>query len=375
MPRFNIHLIAGARPNFVKIAALWHAFQAFRKKHPRSKVALKIINTGQHYDYLMAKKLFEDFALPAPYRDLRVGSDSHAAQTAKIMVSYEKLIAQDRPDLTMVVGDVNSTMACSVVAVKLGIPVAHVEAGLRSRDRTMPEEINRLVTDSISNLLFTTSKDADINLKKEGVSPDKIFIVGNVMVDTLLMNLPAARKSKIKQRLGIKPPYAVLTLHRPSNVDKEGDLLEILKALKAIQRRLPIVFPVHPRTAARLKKILHKAHLDQSGRLFLIPPLGYHDFINLLADADLALTDSGGIQEETTVLKVPCLTLRDNTERPVTIGQGTNILAGRKAPAIIRLANQALDRKRRSAKTRRPPYWDGKAAERIWTILARKFRF
>ncbi len=370
----KIFLIAGARPNFVKIAAISKAFAKHKKQKPRSRFVCHIINTGQHYDYLMSKKLFQDLGIPKPYADLNVGSSSHGDQTAKIMAGFEALVLRERPNLVIVVGDVNSTMACTLVAVKLHIPVAHVESGLRSGDRAMPEEINRLVTDAIADYLFTTSKDANINLMREGVNRAKIFLTGNVMVDTLLTNLKKAGQSKIKNKLGIHGPYALLTLHRPSNVDDDGDFIEILKAIKVIQSRIPIIFPVHPRTASKLQKGKVGQMIRSFPNLLLSPPAGYLDFINLLKDASLVLTDSGGIQEETSVLGVPCLTLRDNTERPVTISSGSNILAGRKAKNIIRYALSILNRKKGLSR-RKPPLWDGRSAERIVKILAHKFGF
>lgn len=373
-PCVRIHLVAGARPNFVKIAALWHAFQGYLKVHPQSPLRLCLINTGQHYDYLMSQKLFEDFELPAPAIDLEVGSSSHAHQTAKIMMRYEKVLLRDKPHLVIVVGDVNSTMACSLVAVKFGIPVAHIEAGLRSWDRSMPEEINRIVTDAIADLLFTTSLDANKNLRREGVPLNKIHFVGNVMVDTLKANLPKAPRSLLRQKLGLRSSYAVLTLHRPSNVDRDQDFLEILNALEVIQKEITIIFPAHPRTANKLKGGSLHQRVKSMTRLKIIPPLGYLDFMGLLKNAKLVLTDSGGIQEETTVLGIPCLTLRDNTERPITLTSGTNHLTGCKSQRIIRLALKTL--KGQGKKIRRiPPLWDGHAADRIVRILARKFKF
>ncbi len=374
MPRFTIHLVAGARPNYVKIAALCRAFREYRSAHPKSPVAVRVINTGQHYDYLMSKTFFRELGIPKPAEDLGVGSGTHADQTARIMIAYEAVVQRDKPDLVIVVGDVNSTMACTLVAAKLLIPVAHVEAGLRSRDRAMPEEINRLVTDVLADHLYTTSADANVNLRNEGVPASKIQLVGNVMVDTLLTNLARARTSGIHRRLALKEPYAVLTLHRPSNVDHDEDFLQLLKALERIQRRIHIVFPVHPRTAARLKEGPLGARIRALSNLQMIDPLGYRDFICLLDRARLVLTDSGGIQEETTVLGVPCLTLRENTERPVTIDAGTNVLAGKKAARIIKLAEAILDAPARR-RARRPTRWDGRAAERIVTSLAKRYGF
>ena len=370
-----IYIIGGARPNFVKIAALSNAFADYKKKHPRAPFSSRIINTGQHYDYLMSKKLFQDLGIPAPFADLEVGSSSHADQTAKIMTRFEVLLIKKPADLILVVGDVNSTMACSLVASKMGIPVAHVESGLRSFDRTMPEEITRRVTDVLSDYLFTTSRDADQNLVKEGVDRKKIHFVGNVMVDSLLANLPKATAGSFKKKYGLrKKGYAVLTLHRPSNVDKDTDFKEILKAIEKIQNSIPVVFPVHPRTAARMQKGPLGKKIRSLKNLILTPPAGYHDFIGLLKDARIVLTDSGGIQEETTVLGIPCLTLRDNTERPVTLSKGCNILAGRKAGRIIRLAESILKGTKRFP-SHRPPLWDGRAAARIVRILAKEFDF
>lgn len=368
----KIHLVAGARPNYVKIAALAKALERHKRCHPKSKLIYRLINTGQHYDYVMSKKFFQDLKIPAPYVDLNVGSSSHADQTARIMMSYEKVVLRDRPDLLMVVGDVNSTLACSLVAAKMRIPVAHVEAGLRSFDLDMPEEINRMVTDRISDYLFTTCRDGDRHLRREGVGKNKIFFVGNVMVDTLLDHLGLARKAARKAKLRIPKPYALLTLHRPSNVDKDGDFGEILKALSTIQQDIRILFPVHPRTKARLRKGPLAKKVSSLKNLVLMPPLGYLDFVGLMANADLVLTDSGGIQEETTVLGIPCLTLRENTERPVTITEGTNLLAGKKCRSIL----QAYKRLRSRKKHRRiPALWDGKAANRIVAILAKKLQF
>jgi UDP-N-acetylglucosamine 2-epimerase (non-hydrolysing) len=373
--KIKIQLIAGARPNFVKIAALWRAFTRFKESHPNSNLVVQVIHTGQHYDYLMARKFFQDLCLPTPEVNLEVGSSSHAVQTARMMVRFEKVSRKERPDLVMVVGDVNSTLACSLVASKMEIPVAHVEAGLRSFDRSMPEEINRRLTDSLSDYLFTTSEDGNRNLLREGIAKGKIFFVGNVMVDTLLAHLNVAGQSRIKQKLGLrKKDYAVLTLHRPSNVDHDSDFNEILMAIERLQQRIPVVFPAHPRTAQRLRNGLFKSRIESLKNLYLTPPLGYLDFINLLKDAKLVLTDSGGIQEETSILGNPCLTLRDNTERPVTIRQGTNVLAGRKASRIIELALASLNNGHKRL-PRTPELWDGRAAERIAGILQEKFGF
>lgn len=371
----TFYVVAGARPNFVKVAAIWKAYLELMRKSPKPALELCLVNTGQHYDYRMAQSFFKELMLPDPFANLNVGSASHAVQTAKIMESFEKVILKRRPDLVIVVGDVNSTMACALVAVKMGIPVAHVESGLRSRDRSMPEEINRLVTDSISDILFTTSTDADRNLRSEGIAKGKIHFVGNVMVDTLLHNRSKAKGSKILSRLALRRPYAVLTLHRPSNVDSSADFLEILKAVADLQEHLPVIFPVHPRTAAKMKQGNLKEVLKRMPALKIVPPLGYLDFIKLLSQARIVLTDSGGIQEETTVLNIPCLTLRDNTERPVTLRSGSNILAGRKSERIIRLARRILSSDNRQEPQRVPDYWDGKAAIRIFKVLREIYRF
>lgn len=369
---FNVFLIGGARPNFVKIAALARAFDAFRKKHSQSRLRYFIIHTGQHYDVRMDKVFFKDLKIPKPYINLRAGSSSHGRQTGIIMSRFEELVLRQRPDLVMVVGDVNSTLACALVCAKLGIPVAHVEAGLRSFDRSMPEEINRLVTDRVSDFLFTTSKDASVNLQREGVNKEKIFFVGNVMVDTLLFYLKKARGSRICDSFQLKEPYALLTLHRPSNVDKDKDLQEIFLALEKLNHKMPIVFPVHPRTAARLRTKSMAQSLKKLPSLKMVPPVGYLDFTHLLNRASLVLTDSGGIQEESTILRVPCITLRENTERPVTITHGTNILAGKKSKKIIRLALKIIESSKRSS-SRKPPLWDGRAAQRIVKVLDKTY--
>ncbi len=363
-----IYMVAGARPNYVKIAAISRALNAFLRKHPGVQWKVRIINTGQHYDYLMSKKFFQDLNIPVPYCDLGVGSGTHGAQTALVLERFEKLLLQKRPDLVIVVGDVNSTMGCSLASVKLGIPVAHVEAGLRSFDRTMPEEINRLVTDAVSDYLFTSCEDAWTNLRREGISRNKIFFVGNVMVDSLLSNLGKRTGfPSVARDLGLKK-YAILTLHRPSNVDREEDFRGIALALEKIQQKIPIIFPVHPRTAKIMKKTLIGRKLADLPHFHLTRPLGYLDFIHLLKHARLVLTDSGGIQEETAVLNVPCLTLRENTERPITLTHGTNYLVGRRCGKIAAAAFKVLDpRHKRRAKRLR--YWDGKAGERIVQVL------
>ena len=352
--------VVGARPNFMKMAPILEALKA----HPTIRPFL--VHTGQHYDAEMSRVFFDELGLPKPDRDLEVGSDTHGRQTGRIMVAFDDLLQGRDTRLVLVVGDVNSTMACSLVAVKRGIMVAHVEAGLRSRDRGMPEEINRIVTDAVSDLLFATSPDAIDNLVAEGVAREKIHLVGNPMIDTLRRHLPAARSRGTVERLGLATrEYAVVTLHRPRNVDEPEGLKGILKALQALSRRIPVVFPVHPRTAERVRQIGFRA----DGRLQLREPLGYLDFLALMDGARFLLTDSGGIQEETTALGVPCLTLRSNTERPITITEGTNRLLGEDPASILPAAEPILDGK--APKGRCPELWDGHASERIAAVLAR----
>ncbi len=341
---------------------------------------VRLVHTGQHYDDLMSDVFFEDLEIPPPEIHLGVGSGSHAQQTARIMEAFEKTLAGERPDWVVVVGDVNSTLACSVVAAKMSPPirVAHVEAGLRSRDRTMPEEINRIVTDALSDLLFTTSPDADRNLIAEGVARRRIHRVGNLMIDTLRRFAARADSSDILRRLGVAPPYALLTLHRPSNVDDLDALRRILAALEILARELPIVFPVHPRTRKMIEALGPRA---PSGRgdapaprpgPRLIEPLGYLDFLHLQKRARLVLTDSGGIQEETSILGVPCLTLRANTERPITLARGTNRLVGSDTGRIVAAARAIL--RSPAPRPKAIPLWDGRAAGRIAAVLARAAR-
>lgn len=328
-----------------------------------------IVHTGQHYDEAMSDSFFRDLGIPKPDHHLEVGSASHAVQTAKIMMAFEPVILAEKPDWVLVVGDVNSTIACALVCSKLGVKVAHVEAGLRSRDRTMPEEINRILTDSISDLLLTTSPDADENLTHEGIAPEKIKFVGNVMIDSLFYNLEKAKELKIREAMGLKEKeYGVLTLHRPSNVDDEKTFSGLLEALIAISEKLPIIFPVHPRTKANIEKFGFAERVERSG-VKLVDPLGYLDFMNLYSGARLILTDSGGLQEETTVIGVPCLTLRENTERPITIEMGTNTLVGTNPDRIKQAAFEILDKPKSESGYRIPPLWDGKAAERICEAL------
>lgn len=296
-----------------------------------------LVHTGQHYDETMSDSFFEDLEIPRPDVNLEVGSASHAEQTARIMIAFERVISERRPDWVVVVGDVNSTMAATLVASKMLVKVAHIEAGLRSGDRTMPEEINRVVTDALADLLLTPSADADENLLREGVAPEKIRFVGNVMIDTLHRNLERARASRVLDRLGLRGrEFSAMTLHRPSNVDDGRTLAGIFDALEAIQRRLPVVFPVHPRTRSRVEEFGLADRIRNQPNLILTEPLGYLDFLQLYSNSRLVLTDSGGIQEETTALGIPCLTLRQNTERPITVTEGTNRVVGNDPEVIKR---------------------------------------
>ena len=358
--------VVGARPNFMKVAPLVEAM-----KRREREFAPLVVHTGQHYDQLMSDAFLRDLDLPQPDVCLEVGSASQAQQTAAIMQKFEPVLLREKPDWVVVVGDVNSTLACALVAVKLGIKVAHVEAGLRSRDRTMPEEINRLLTDQIADLLFTPSRDADENLRAEGISEERIRFVGNIMIDSLQKYLERAQSSKIREQLGIgDPDYAVLTLHRPSNVDDRETFSGILDALAEIARRLPVIFPVHPRTRKTIAELGLSAVVAKIQGLRLIEPLGYLDFLGLFSAAKLVLTDSGGLQEETTVLGIPCLTLRENTERPITIELGTNVIVGTDANRITKAAFAVLDRPSAETHHTVPPLWDGRTAERIVAELA-----
>jgi UDP-N-acetylglucosamine 2-epimerase (non-hydrolysing) len=367
-------LVAGARPNFMKVAPLLREF----RDRPDLFDA-RLVHTGQHYDEAMSDVFFQELEIPKPDIHLGVGSGSHAAQTARVMEAFEKVLLADRPDWVVVVGDVNSTLACSVVAAKMSPPVrvAHVEAGLRSRDRSMPEEVNRIVTDALSDLLFTTSPDADVNLRNEGVAANKIHRVGNVMIDTLRRFLARADASDVMRRLAIAPPFALLTLHRPSNVDDEGALRRIFAALETVAQAIPIVFPVHPRTVKKMQELGVGAPGASAGAvrpvgLRMIEPLGYLDFLHLQKRARLVLTDSGGIQEEASILGVPCLTLRENTERPITTTRGTNVLVGSDTRTIVAAARKILRSK--PGRPRTIPLWDGRAAARIAAIFARESR-
>ena len=356
--------VVGARPNFMKVAPIVEAM----KRREREFTPL-VVHTGQHYDAAMSDAFFRDLELPPPDVYLGVGSASHAAQTAAIMERFEPVVLREKPDWVLVVGDVNSTLACALVCAKIGIKVAHVEAGLRSHDRTMPEEINRVLTDQIADLLFTPSADADENLRAEGIPPERIRMVGNIMIDSLYKLLEQSRQSRIIGELGLTDQsYAVLTLHRPSNVDDPVVFAGILEALDKISEQLPIVFPIHPRTRKTITEFGLDARVARIKGLRLIDPLGYLDFLCLYSKARLVLTDSGGIQEETSVLGIPCLTLRTNTERPITVSLGTNRIVGSDSAKIVTAAFAVLNE--REKKTVSIPLWDGHTAERILASLA-----
>ena len=354
-------LVVGARPNFMKIAPI-HAELA------RRGIAQILLHTGQHYDENMSKVFFDDLGMPQPDIYLGIGSGSHAVQTAKVMVEFEKVCNEHKPSMVVVVGDVNSTVACSMVCAKEWIPCAHVEAGLRSFDREMPEEINRLVTDAIADLLLTPSPDGDENLRKEGVAEERIKRVGNIMIDSLFNNLERSKSSTIHADLGLeKGTYGVLTLHRPSNVDEKDAFMRILTALEQIGERIPLVFPLHPRTRIRAEEFGLTERLESIPNIVLTGPAGYLDFVALMAESKLVLTDSGGLQEETTALGIPCLTLRENTERPITVTEGTNTIVGNTTDVILDAANDILDNGGKAGRI--PDLWDGHTAERIADII------
>jgi UDP-N-acetylglucosamine 2-epimerase (non-hydrolysing) len=357
----RVHLIAAARPNFMKVAPLWHALAAAPDFVP------VLVHTGQHYDANMSDAFFADLRLPQPDHHLGIGSGSHAEQTGGVMIAYEKVALSDRPEWIITVGDVNSTAACTMVGTKLGIPVVHLEAGLRSRDRGMPEELNRLVTDVLADVLWTPSPDADENLRAEGIPEMRITRVGNIMIDSFELVRPAIEAAGVPEGLGLpRGGYGVVTLHRPSNVDEPAQLLRLVDALIEVQRRLPLVFPVHPRTVKRLGAGMFDSRLLRAG-VRLVEPLPYVRFMSLVTDAAAAITDSGGIQEETTYLGIPCLTLRENTERPVTISEGSNRLS---TPETLLLdLEKALTAPRA---VRCPALWDGKTAGRCVEDLRRR---
>jgi UDP-N-acetylglucosamine 2-epimerase (non-hydrolysing) len=371
--------VVGARPNFMKIGPIIDAIRV--RSLGGERIDQFLVHTGQHYDRGLSALFFEQLGIPAPDVNLEVGSGSHAVQTAEIMTRFEAVCLQQRPSHVLVVGDVNSTIACALVAAKLGIRIVHVEAGLRSFDRSMPEEINRILTDAIADELFTTEKSANENLKHEGIPDSKVHFVGNVMIDSLLRHRRKAEESSILKDLGLAggnrgaTPYGVLTLHRAATVDDPDRLREILEAVVEVSKGLPVVFPVHPRTKSRITafgfqddfrwvEISSGLPKEDARGIIAVDPLGYLDFLRLMSCARLVLTDSGGIQEETTILGVPCVTLRGSTERPVTVEQGTNVLAGVSKRSILAHTQAQLDRPR-AASPSIPPLWDGKAADRI----------
>ena len=354
--------VVGARPNMMKIAPL------SKEMGRHNDLQETLLHTGQHYDANMSQIFFDELSIPQPDIYLGIGSGSHAEQTGKIMVEFEKVLAAQKPDIVLVVGDVNSTLACSIVAAKMTVPVVHVEAGLRSFDRTMPEEINRIVTDALSDLLFTTSHNANENLIREGISEEKIFFVGNLMIDTLKTHLPKAKSLETPKSFGLESGnYALLTVHRASNVDDPAVLQQIIDALVSIHQDIPIVFPAHPRTVKRISDFGFQSRLDAMPNFKIVPPQGYLAFLDLMAHAKLVLTDSGGVQEETTILNVPCLTLRNNTERPVTVTDGTNIMVGLDTDRIVSTTRQILAGE--STPGQGPELWDGHTAQRIVKIL------
>jgi UDP-N-acetylglucosamine 2-epimerase (non-hydrolysing) len=398
----KIMSIAGARPNFMKLASIARAAETHNQKTDKddpdnsSRIEHIILHTGQHYDEKMSKAFFDELGIPKPDINLEVGSASHALQTAEIMKRFEVVLVKELPDVLLVVGDVNSTIACTLVAAKIEYPanhlrkrpvIVHVEAGLRSFDRDMPEEVNRILTDLLSDLLFVTEQSGIKNLEKEGIDKDKIHLVGNVMIDTLIDHIKKAEESKIKELYSINGRYGLVTLHRPSNVDRLQDLEPIVRALYDISQDISLYFPVHPRTLKKINRFgltglcnwqymnenpSPESTKERTSSLYLTPPLGYLDFLNLTAEATIVITDSGGIQEETTFLGVPCVTLRENTERPVTVTEGTNYLIGTDPQKILTTVNSILAGQKK--KSNIPHFWDGKAGARIIEIILTSIR-
>ena len=364
MKKFNIHLVAAARPNFMKVAPLYHAL----KNEPWS--APVIVHTGQHYDLNMSDVFFQDLGLPAPHIHLGVGKGTHAEQTGQVMMAYEKILFEVRPDLVVVVGDVNSTVACTLSAVKLGVPVAHLEAGLRSFDRRMPEEINRLVTDTLADILWTPSQDGDDNLFREGVPKSKVHRVGNIMIDSLEMVREKIQSENTIKELRLENKrFGVVTLHRPSNVDAPAMLKKLSEALVDVSVMIPLVFPVHPRTRKNIEKAGLSDYLAKTRNLLLLEPLSYRRFMNLVFNCRLTITDSGGIQEETTYLGIPCLTLRSNTERPITLTRGTNHLC--EIEELVSKVNSILSMPEKTAP--KIELWDGRTAARVVQSIQKYF--
>ena len=355
-----IILVVGARPNFMKIAPIYAELQSRGQE-------LILLHTGQHYDDNMSKVFFDDLGMPKPDIYMGIGSGSHAYQTGTVMIEFEKICQEKDPSMVVVVGDVNSTVACTIVCAKMGIPCAHVEAGLRSFDRDMPEEINRILTDSVADLLLTPSPDGDEHLRAEGIAEERIIRVGNVMIDSLYNNLARAESSSIQDDLGLEDDYSILTLHRPSNVDDEGIFAGIISALEVIGKEIQIVFPMHPRTEKMAKQFSLYERIASIPKIKITGPVGYLDFVALMSDSKLVLTDSGGLQEETTALGIPCITLRENTERPITVTEGTNTIVGCDPELIKSTALDALTTGGKSGRI--PEMWDGKTAHRIADVL------
>lgn len=379
-----IHIV-GARPNFMKVAPIFVAIEEYNRKNDGVFIDQYIVHTGQHYSKEMSEFFFRDLGIPGPRINLNVGPGSHAFQTANIMLSFEKVVNDLNPDLVIVVGDVNSTVACAITAKKMGVKVAHVEAGLRSFDRSMPEELNRILTDSISDLFFTTEKSANENLKNEGVSSDKIFFVGNTMIDTLISQLSKADQLNTLEEIRLSKngngpiKYGLLTMHRPGNVDNPDILMSFLEAISSMAVDIPVIFLAHPRTVKQIKNhnlesFFTSTHdvLHNKGGIALIGPLGYLDMLNLLKSAVYVVTDSGGIQEETTFLDVPCLTVRENTERPVTLEQGTNVLVGQNPKLLSREISKIITGECKKGSI--PPLWDGNSSKRIVDIISNNLK-